>query len=629
MLRECIEAIPKPLYIRISPGGKGLHIISFHNDDQGYRRRYDDPVRYEIDQNREGLGLLSNVLAGVKSFGSEQGVAGSWFKIKDQECENFIREVSMKEYNFKCDKCGNVRTMKAKDATAVISHPGCGTYRYDSEVKQSAFISKSFKSKAAVQTPSMPVVPKTIESITIIDQEYFHPKIDLVEKYRCPTCFEKKHCPFDYKAKTWCLMKFLFQTSQTSTPDVVGVLSLDPSEFKTIELEDIKQKINVYDIVRLFINRDDKYSLQNPTNGTFPDKNKTLTLNILESSLEGEITIGTRPINPNNNTIKWIAWDIDKDHNDNPKSVVNAMVQNLKEWYGLNGYIELSGSIDSYHVWVFLFPTDNNVAYRLDQDFRGRLRSIGIGVNPKSIERGVQLGDGGMFKLPFNIQNKEKYGQKGGRSRFVEGVDISKIVPQNLPAPWGNSRIGENTFQPVIEEKIDPQKVSNIVDKIIENHEIVNGIIKCNKCSKPPMQVIQKQIDEVVFIVNNPHRDCGGKISFGLTIYETQIQILKNNTESVGNFCNRFMNSPSKKTEFDYEIRPISNDKFENTLILKTKTEKDGKELAGWLVNSGALKGKLHQPAPEPFKVEKVYDFTIDFAEQTFSMNSTSGSAGL
>ena len=73
------------------------------------------------------------------------------------------------------------------------------------------------------------------------------------------------------------------------------------------------------------------------------------------------------------------------------------------------------------------------------------------------------------------------------------------------------------------------------------------------------------------------------------------------------------MDSPNKKTYFDYDVRQTSNADFENILILKTKSEKDGKELAGWLTNSAALKGKLHQPAPQPFKVEKVYDFSFNY----------------
>jgi hypothetical protein len=77
------------------------------------------------------------------------------------------------------------------------------------------------------------------------------------------------------------------------------------------------------------------------------------------------------------------------------------------------------------------------------------------------------------------------------------------------------------------------------------------------------------------------------------------------------------MESPRKKSEFCYEIRPTCNEMFESTLVLKTITEKAGKELAGWLVNSNVLKGKLHQPAPQPFRVEKTYDFTIEFDKLT------------
>jgi hypothetical protein len=138
--------------------------------------------------------------------------------------------------------------------------------------------------------------------------------------------------------------------------------------------------------------------------------------------------------------------------------------------------------------------------------------------------------------------------------------------------------------------------------------------MKCDKCTKEKL-INQRKINEIINLTKNPHQDCGGKVSFGIAIYETSIEILKSNTDSVRNFCERLMDSPNKKTEFDYEIRPTSNEMFENTLILKTRTEKDGKELAGWLVNSGALKDKLYKPAPRPFKIEKVYDFTIDFGK--------------
>jgi len=175
-------------------------------------------------------------------------------------------------------------------------------------------------------------------------------------------------CFDDFKLK---LMKEeILENIKMENPGMEGVLSQDPSEFEIIYMEDINQKINVYDIVRLFINRDDRYSIQkvdatDPTKDSFPDKIKTLTYDILVKSLKGEITIGTRPINPEDNTIKWIAWDVDKEYNKDPRAIVDAIVKYLNEWYGLTGNIELSGSIDSYHIWIFIQKVNNNFAYDL------------------------------------------------------------------------------------------------------------------------------------------------------------------------------------------------------------------------------------------------------------------------
>ena len=51
---------------------------------------------------------------------------------------------------------------------------------------------------------------------------------------------------------------------------------------------------------------------------------------------------------------------------------------------------------------------------------------MGIEIGEHSIDRGVQKGEGGMLKLPFNIQLKN-----GVRSEFMG--DISKIQPEKLP----------------------------------------------------------------------------------------------------------------------------------------------------------------------------------------------------
>ena len=154
----------------------------------------------------------------------------------------------MKEFIFKCNKCGNVRVMNAKDETATISHPGCGTYEFSSPFSKT-YESKSVKSKPPKSefAESKPVEPRGE-----IGKEYFHPKINLVEKFWCDTCFENKNCPKTFMEKIFCLIDFKFKTLRISNSNIEGVLSRDPSEFEIIELDDIKQKINSYDIVRLF-----------------------------------------------------------------------------------------------------------------------------------------------------------------------------------------------------------------------------------------------------------------------------------------------------------------------------------------------------------------------------------------
>ena len=89
-LRECLNDIPKPFFARISSSGKGIHIISFHNDDNGYREKYDDPIRLKLDRIREKIKLINNMLADVNCGKA----AGKWVKIKKEiDSEYFIKGI--------------------------------------------------------------------------------------------------------------------------------------------------------------------------------------------------------------------------------------------------------------------------------------------------------------------------------------------------------------------------------------------------------------------------------------------------------------------------------------------------------------------------------------------------------
>lgn len=181
-------------------------------------------------------------------------------------------------------------------------------------------------------------------------------------------------------------------------------------------------------LCQLFINRWDCYAIQDNINPLlFPTVYQELTVDIIKNSLNpnSDITIGIHQINENN--VKWLCYDIDKKHTPDPKLLSNQIIKHLKEWYNLKGYIEPSGSPDSYHVWIFIEPTDTDVAINFHKTFKNRLKSVGIDI--RTIEKGISKGDKGlgcMIKLPFNIQRKTNK-----RSELL--ADILTITQENLP----------------------------------------------------------------------------------------------------------------------------------------------------------------------------------------------------
>ncbi len=108
----------------------------------------------------------------------------------------------------------------------------------------------------------------------------------------------------------------------------------------------------------------------------------------------------------------------------NPRKAVDEIVKHLKEWYNLTGYIELSGSPDSYHVWIFIEPVDNEIVLKFDKEF---MEKCDPSIN-RSICKRVEKGQGHMIKLPYTINIKN-----GVRSKFIDGIDISKIQPEKFP----------------------------------------------------------------------------------------------------------------------------------------------------------------------------------------------------
>ncbi len=273
-------------------------------------------------------------------------------------------------------------------------------------------------------------------------EHYSNEKLKKIKDFICNNCiyntkgkrFAKSNpCPRTIEIANFCYLENIeyrylrnANLAQQETfqfaEDVKDVIIVIGEDEKHISLKDIK---------RLFINRTDRYSVQDPDKPEkFPDIQENLTDAILLKSLVGSITIGTRSINPATGQIKWVCYDVDKNHNAEPQLIVDTLVRCLKEWYNLTGYVEKSGSPQSFHVWVFLEAIDNEIANEFDKAFKARIKavlnSMGVETLPESIDRGVQKGEGAMIKLPFNIQLKN-----GVRSEFLG--DISKIQPEKLP----------------------------------------------------------------------------------------------------------------------------------------------------------------------------------------------------
>ena len=154
-------------------------------------------------------------------------------------------------------------------------------------------------------------------------------------------------------------------------------------------------------IRRLFISRSDAYAVQND-DGTYTSVKKPLTDDLFEQHLKGEITLGPYQINPKDNTVKFVGWDID--NRKDGLHIAQAIVQELKK-YGLQGIIEPSGSPDSYHVWLFCNPTDAAIAYDFGRQIVGNLECKDIEVFPK--QRGIEKdGYGNLIKLPLGKHRK-------------------------------------------------------------------------------------------------------------------------------------------------------------------------------------------------------------------------------
>lgn len=341
-------------------------------------------------------------------------------------------------YKAKCKKCGRImkktaETIEEAKIKTFRHDPDDGTLPYKCNGKYRFYKLEPEQTPESANTPATTNTKTEPEPVTPISNLYNIEKLDKIKNSTCKKC-NKNH---DKCAKS---------------PEMVAICQVEALEYRLRNgyynisgagkfAEDINgviidgTPVNVEDIKRLFIARTDTFSLYEAEDFgkqvvRAPETNRPPTDYDILQSLFGNITIGFRPVNPETNMCKWICYDVDKHscektkYASNPRKAVDEIVKHLKEWYNLTGYIELSGSPDSYHVWIFIEPVDNEFVLKFDQEFKKRCDPV---INQAICKR-VESGQGHMIKLPYTINIKN-----GVRSKFIDGIDISKIQPEKLP----------------------------------------------------------------------------------------------------------------------------------------------------------------------------------------------------
>ncbi len=342
-----------------------------------------------------------------------------------------------------------------------------------------------------------------------------------------------------------------------------------------------KQLIKIDDIKRLFVARTDRFSLydnrdRGKSQPRVKDVEQELTDGIIGLHLLGSITIGVRPWNQRDYTGLWICYDIDKKDNDgniivnNPEETVDSIIDLLKEWYGLNGYPEMSGSEGSYHIWIFLKPTNYSKIMEFDQAFYERCeKEEQYNYVNKVIQKRVEDDSGRMIKLPCGINIKN-----GVRSRFIDGIDISKIEPQELPPPWGNQtavsdvdKVAE-TSEPIVESIQDKEyRINKILNELYKPDNEGMITVSSLKCDCKTFDNFKNTKEKIKKILLNPHDECGGNVK--LKIYQTKLDILHSCEEVEMIMENRYNQPDDKKFRmFAYEIKG-------NELLIKLATYND------------------------------------------------------
>lgn len=177
----------------------------------------------------------------------------------------------------------------------------------------------------------------------------------------------------------------------------------------------------LYSLLRdLFIHRSDAYAIQ-LDDGSYSRVDGEVTDELLRQHLLGDTTLGVYQLN--NGTVKWLCYDID-DHDGTGDTFDLFRVMVCLGERGIPFFVEESGSLNSYHVWVFIVETPVYDAYTFA---RNLIEGVDVEVFPKQSKPKRY---GNLVKLPLGLNMKTG---KFSKMRMPKSM-IERVVIPNMYA---------------------------------------------------------------------------------------------------------------------------------------------------------------------------------------------------
>lgn len=189
-------------------------------------------------------------------------------------------------------------------------------------------------------------------------------------------------------------------------------------------MEDLIKQIR-----KLFVSRDDTFSLQTP-DGQYVRVRRELTDEDIRKHLAGEHVVGVYELDRNSN-VKWICWDFDAHDGDGTKAKEDALklFSQLRknEVYKKACLLEHSGG--GYHVWLFFSEPLPAAGAKWLAEELAREAEVEAEIFPKQ-ESLPPDGVGSLVKLPMGRNLKW-----GNWSVLLDPTNLLEIEPVSIPAP--------------------------------------------------------------------------------------------------------------------------------------------------------------------------------------------------